>query len=636
MWSSSVVGPIGRYSYLGLRLHRGTIWILMGLLIRWPHPIQPCGKEKKTKQRKKKNNLSRLSMSGPESPEDTSSWWQRLTNSWQYPLLKLGSTTVLTPSRIWRLSSKHIPNAQRVEKRVMDGDTLTRALVKEFAWEWVVGGLWRVLQIACQSSVPFVMRAFVTWLSVWLSGEDDKGLGYGLLLGFVLGLLPMLEMVFAERGIWLNVWTSFRIRTCLVLVITRKLLRKRSNEAPVDVANLITMDADRVKESAESLHFLWRTPLLVTVTMTVLGTMLGWQSALGAFGTLVAIVSLTALFNRQFSKLKRQVSAKTDARVSLSTDLVKSLENVKSLALERLFESQILDARAAEVSLLTRYRIFYAVFKSLTMVLSPLVLFTALSIYMLQGRELTAAIVFACLVSVNALQMPFQQAVDVGVSLVETRVALERISSLLACDDASQWEAPDDPAFLCVLQNTSWTWDESGGGTGSAATEQGEKRGDGDVDDEEEEEEDEELIMAQGISLLARDANASNKGSSTAVVLAEVSLSVRCGELVWITGRVGAGKSSLLLSLLGELRLLSGQIRVTSTGAFYCGQNKLAALVTGTLVDNITWGLPFDQTVFNLVCDGCALHTDFEQLVNGSMTVVGESGVNLSGGQRAR
>ncbi len=276
--------------------------------------------------------------------------------------------------------------------------------------EWVLGGLWRVLQIGCQGSMPFVLRAFVVWLGVYYGSADESAaaapIGYGVGLAFALGTLPMLEMVFAERSMWLNIWTSFRIRTLLVLLVTRKLLRKRSADSPVDVANLVTTDADRVKESAESLHFLWRTPVLVIICMSVLVSMLGWLPALGSLGTIVVLVGLTVVLKQRFAKLKKSVSEKTDARVTLTTDLIRSLENVKSLALETHFEREILEAREKEVALLTRYRILFAFFKSLTIVLAPLALFAALSVYMLQyGDTLTASVVFACLASVNTLQV---------------------------------------------------------------------------------------------------------------------------------------------------------------------------------------------------------------------------------------
>ncbi|MDP2436876.1 MAG: ATP-binding cassette domain-containing protein [archaeon] len=69
-------------------------------------------------------------------------------------------------------------------------------------------------------------------------------------------------------------------------------------------------------------------------------------------------------------------------------------------------------------------------------------------------------------------------------------------------------------------------------------------------------------------------------------------------------------------------------------GTLYCPQT--AALLTGSIVSNITWGLAFDRGLFQQVAAGCCLVQDFHQFVNGEETIIGEAGVNLSGGQKAR
>lgn len=62
-------------------------------------------------------------------------------------------------------------------------------------------------------------------------------------------------------------------------------------------------------------------------------------------------------------------------------------------------------------------------------------------------------------------------------------------------------------------------------------------------------------------------------GASSAVpeialtpTLSEVTLEVKPGELVCVYGPTGCGKSSLLLSLLGEVRRLEGTVEVRGEG----------------------------------------------------------------------
>ncbi|KIH62883.1 hypothetical protein ANCDUO_06826 [Ancylostoma duodenale] len=55
-----------------------------------------------------------------------------------------------------------------------------------------------------------------------------------------------------------------------------------------------------------------------------------------------------------------------------------------------------------------------------------------------------------------------------------------------------------------------------------------------------------------------------------------------------------------------------------------------------TIRQNITFGKKFDEYFYNRVLDACALYPDLQMLPLGDMTEIGEKGINLSGGQKAR
>jgi ABC-type multidrug transport system fused ATPase/permease subunit len=123
------------------------------------------------------------------------------------------------------------------------------------------------------------------------------------------------------------------------------------------------------------------------------------------------------------------------------------------------------------------------------------------------------------------------------------------------------------------------------------------------------------------------------KDSNMFRLLDGVSLQCSGRDLVAITGSTGSGKSSVLESIAGEIPVTNGQISVTGKIA-YMPQNPW--LFSGTVQENIVFGNVFDEQKYQATIEACALTDDFEQLPLGDMTQVGESGVALSGGQRAR
>lgn len=119
------------------------------------------------------------------------------------------------------------------------------------------------------------------------------------------------------------------------------------------------------------------------------------------------------------------------------------------------------------------------------------------------------------------------------------------------------------------------------------------------------------------------------------VILVNVNLKVRKGELVVIHGPAGAGKSTLMNALLGEAHRLRGRVFVSETCRIaHCSHE--AWLQSLSIRDNILFGLSFDKTRYSRVLEACCLLEDLKTFASGDSTIVGPRGINLSGGQRAR
>lgn len=114
-------------------------------------------------------------------------------------------------------------------------------------------------------------------------------------------------------------------------------------------------------------------------------------------------------------------------------------------------------------------------------------------------------------------------------------------------------------------------------------------------------------------------------------VIWDLSAEFKQGEHVALIGKVGAGKSSLLLAILGEVPVVSGSLCLKhGVSISYAEQEPL--IVTGTIQDNITFGSELDPDWYLQVVQACALDEDIRQMPSGDQTKLGEMGHNLSGG----
>ncbi len=204
-----------------------------------------------------------------------------------------------------------------------------------------------------------------------------------------------------------------------------------------------------------------------------------------------------------------------------------------------------------------------------------------------KDTPLTTDIVFPALTLFNLLTFPLAVLPLVITSVVEASVAVERLTSFLLADELQQDAVLMEPVEETVGKET---------------------------------------VRVQGATFTWNKDEGKN-------ALEDITLSVRKGDLACVVGRVGAGKSSLLQSMLGELWKIRGTVILRGRTA-YVAQSSW--VMNASVRDNIVFGHRWDPQFYDRTVKACALSDDFSSLPDGDQTEVGEKGISLSGGQKAR
>lgn len=144
-----------------------------------------------------------------------------------------------------------------------------------------------------------------------------------------------------------------------------------------------------------------------------------------------------------------------------------------------------------------------------------------------------------------------------------------------------------------------------------------------------------------------RDVNFSYAKSPDNLTLCDINLHIKPGEMIGIIGGTGSAKTTLVQLIPRLYDVLSGQVLVSGHDVREYKLNHLRdavamvlqknVLFSGTIADNLRWGNEnaTDEELVR-VCKVAQAHDFIMSFPDGYQTVLGQGGVNVSGGQKQR
>ncbi|XP_068762329.1 ATP-binding cassette sub-family C member 4-like [Montipora capricornis] len=321
----------------------------------------------------------------------------------------------------------------------------------------------------------------------------------------------------------------------------------------------------------------------------------GWKAMSGMF-FLLTLSFYYGIAGRWCEILRSKISDVADERVNLMNSIISGIRTVKMYAWEWSFMERVLQARSNEIKLIRWEAAILATFNTLYFSCNIIAAFISFATMALNGVHLNSYNTFMILSLLNSVKTGVSWTVARGAKeLADFSKALCRIQDLLEYDYSSVQKFLHGAFADCkkvkyFKENKTST-----------------------------------------ISL--HNVVCSWNGRWERPSLKSVSLTANKGDLAFITGPVGCGKSSIFYAILNEMLLLDGDITHHGKIAWISQQPWV---FSGTVRENILFGETFDPKKYGKTLGACALQKDLERLPFGDMTRVGERGIVLSGGQRAR
>nr|XP_045367074.1 cystic fibrosis transmembrane conductance regulator isoform X3 [Camelus bactrianus] len=552
------------------------------------------------------------------SPLEKASVISKLFFSWTRPILRKGYRQRLELSDIYHISSSDsADNLSEKLEREWDRELaskknpkLINALRRCFFWRFMFYGILLYLGEVTKAVQPLLLGRIIASYDPDNKVERSIAiyLGIGLCLLFIVRTLLLHPAIFGLHRI------GMQMRIAMFSLIYKKTLKLSSRVLDkISIGQLISLLSNNLNKFDEGLalaHFVWIAPLQVTLLMGLLWELLQASTFCG-LAFLIVLAVFQAGLGKMMMKYRDQRAGKINERLVITTEMIENIQSVKAYCWEEAMEKIIENLRQTELKL-TRKAAYVRYFNSSAFFFSGffVVVLSVFPYALLKGiglRKIFTTISF-CIVLRMAVTRQFPWAVQ---TWYDSLGAINKIQDFLQKQEYKTLEYNLTTTEV-VMENVTAFWEEGFGKLFEKAKQNSNNRKISNGDNS---------LFFSNFSLLGTP------------VLKDINFKIERGQLLAVAGSTGAGKTSLLMMIMGELEPSEGKIKHSGRISF-CSQ--FSWIMPGTIKENIIFGVSYDEYRYRSVIKACQLEEDISKFAEKDNIVLGEGGITLSGGQRAR
>ncbi|KAF5338427.1 hypothetical protein D9758_012247 [Tetrapyrgos nigripes] len=362
------------------------------------------------------------------------------------------------------------------------------------------------------------------------------------------------------------------------------------------INNLVTTDLENIIDGRDFLYAIVYVPVQVTLCIAFF--------AFIGLAVMLIMFPVPGLIAKLVQDVQRSRLKVTDARVQTVTETLNVLRMIKLFGWEQKMQGRIAEKREEELGWIFKKQILELMNGTINFVIPLLTMIATYTTYvctLVMKQELTASAVFSSMSVFDMLREQLHIIFDTITMIMTGKVSLERVSSFLRetelLDRFSEKET-DSNYFTPADQNQS-----------------------------------EEIGFRNATFTWSNDVDGSLTPSKRKFLLKiEEELIFRQDSINLVIGETGSGKTSLLMALLSEMHFIP-----SSPDSWYnLPRDSGVAYAAQESWENILFGAPFDEERYRKVIHQCGLERDLTLFEAGDATEVGEKGLTLSGGQKAR
>uniref|UniRef100_A0A669E0Y9 Multidrug resistance-associated protein 4 n=1 Tax=Oreochromis niloticus TaxID=8128 RepID=A0A669E0Y9_ORENI len=540
------------------------------------------------------------STGGSHNPLATASFFSRVFLCWLTPLLQLGQKRRLEENDMYSILQEDQSEALGEElQRFWDREVrhatkellepkLTRVLIKCYGRSYAMAGIFVFFLETIKVIQPLLLGKIIIFFENG-DPDDQRSLGMAYVYAAAMSISTFGLTILQHLYYYHVLRTGMRIRVAMCHMIYRKALRLSAESmgqtTTGQIVNLLSNDVNRFDEITLNLHYLWVGPLQAAVIIVFLWYEIG-ASCLGGVAAIALMMPIQTWFGKLFGIFRSKTAVLTDNRIRIMNEVVSGIRIIKMYAWEKPFSALVTEVRRKEIHQILKSSYLRGLNMASFFASSKITVFVTFTVYALLGNTITASSVFVTASLYGTIKLTVTLFFPLAIEkLSETVVSIRRIKNFLLLEEleSKNLALPLEGKMENAIEIEALTcyWDKS----------------------------------------------------LDAPSLHNVSITAKSHQLLTVIGPVGAGKSSLLSAILGELPHDTGTLKVR-------GQISYAAqqpwVFPGTIRSNILFGKQLNPKKYERILRACALKKDLQLFPDGDLTLIGDRGATLSGGQKAR
>lgn len=567
-----------------------------------------------------------------ENPLASASLLSVISTQWLQPLISLGAKKIIEKEDVWPVcrSDSCLTLSPRFEAAYgstdrqdgndnnhSSGDTkakltrsrVARALIKTFRRELLIVCAQYTIYIGTMTLQPFISQAVLDFL-------NDRDNVFGIQSGYALVALMTVVSFFGvtclNYGVFVLSRVGINMRSVMMDAVYTKSLRLscvgRQEYTTGEITTLMSVDSERLFHGAMTSPWAFFAPLAFVVTIVLIACLFDIVSAVCGLVLLVVIMTTSIHLGNRIGQLQDQLLLVVDERVRVTSESLQGIRVMKFYGWEDSLASRVQKIREVEIQLYRRFHRFQMLNAALLFLTPVFLAGVVIGAYVPTRGNLTVTEVYTLIAIVNISRLGVNMFPEAVAALSQAGVTFGRLDKFLASDEVEAdppSSADHQTVGSIVVKDGQFEWPTTNPVAVTGA--------------------DEAIPVA--------DKRGNVPQVDVGFRLIGVNLEINAGSMVMIVGSVGAGKSSLLNALLGEMTLVHGSMARHGEIAYVSQQ---AWIRNANVKDNILFEASFDPYRYSQVLQATQLAQDLDALPGGDHTEIGERGINLSGGQKAR